>query len=112
MVSDDLFLLIREDRVLLLVAGNDHLDALLQIGLGGKAAAVTHCAQCGFVDNIGKLCARGTRSHARHLQEIYIVSDLDLLRVNLQDGFPPFEVGQVNRYAPVESAGPCEGRVQ
>ena len=112
MVSDDLLLLVREDRVLFLVAGNDHLDALLQIGLGGKAAAVAHRAQRGFVDNIGKLCAGRAGGHARHLQEVHIVGDLDLFRVNLQNGFAALEVGQVDRHAPIETAGTREGRIQ
>ena len=93
MVRDDLLLLIREDRVLLLVAGNDHFDALLQIGLGGKAAAITHRTQSSLIDNIGKLCPGGTGGHARHLQEVHIVGDLDLFRVNLQNGFAALEVG-------------------
>ncbi len=111
-VRDDLLFLICEDRILLLVAGNDHLDALLQIGLGGKAAAVTHRAQSGFVDNVGKLRAGGAGGHARYLQEVHIVGDLDLFRVHLQNGLPPFEVGQINRHAPIEAAGAREGRIQ
>ena len=38
-VGHDPLLLVGEDGVLLLVAGDDHLDALLQVGLGGEAAA-------------------------------------------------------------------------
>ena len=112
MVSDNLFLLIRENRVLFLVAGNDHFDALLQIGLGGKAAPVTHCAQSGFVYNIGKLCTGCTGGHTRHLQEVHIVGDLDLFRVHLQDGFPPFEVGQFYGYTPIKTTGTRKGRIQ
>ena len=46
-----------EDGVLLLIAGNDHLNTLLQIRLCGIFAAVAHGSQSSLIDNVGKLRA-------------------------------------------------------
>ena len=40
MVGDDFLLMVGHDGVLLLIPGDDHLDALLQIRLRGEAATV------------------------------------------------------------------------
>ena len=53
-VGHDALFLVGEDGVLLLVACNDHLDALLQICLRHALTACTHSAQSCFVDNVGK----------------------------------------------------------
>ena len=70
MVGYDALFVIGQDGVLLLVACNDHLDALLQVGLGHALAARADGPQRGFVDDVGQLCAGGTGGHPGSSWEI------------------------------------------
>ena len=56
-VGDDALFLVGHDGVLLLIARDDDLNALLEVRLRGKAAAVAHGAKRRFVDDVGKLRA-------------------------------------------------------
>ena len=111
-VGDDLLLLVGHDGVLLLVAGDDDLDALFQVCLRGKASAVAHGAQRCFVHDVGKLRAGSAGGHARDLVEVDVLGDLDLLRVDLQDSLASLEVGQLHRHAAVEAARARERGVE
>ena len=82
-VGDDLLLVVGHNGILLLVTGDDHLDALLQIRLRGEAAVVPDGPQSRLVDDVGQLCAGSTGGHAGHLVEIHILGDLDLLGMDL-----------------------------
>ena len=77
---------IGQNGVLLLVSGDDDLDALLHVGLGRLAAAVADGAQRRLVDDVGQLRARGACGHAGHLQIVDVRVGLDLFGVDLQDG--------------------------
>ena len=83
MVGDDFLLVVGHDSVLLLIPGDDHLDALLQIRLRGETATVPDGPQSRLVDDVGQLCAGSTGGHAGHLVEIHILGDLDLLGMDL-----------------------------
>ncbi len=67
MIGHDALFLVGEDGVLLLVAGDDHLDALLQVGLGGTLRPVADGAQGGFVDDVGQLRTGSAGGHAGDL---------------------------------------------
>ncbi len=83
-VGDDMLLVIGHNGVLLLIPGNDYLDALLQVGLGGKAlASVTDGPEGRLVDDVGQLGAGGAGGHTGDLVEIHILGDLDLLGMYL-----------------------------
>ena len=84
---DELFL-VGKHPVLLLIAGDDHLDALFQICLGSKAAAVPDSPQRRLVDDVGQLCAAGAGCHSGHLAPIHVLRHLDLLGVDLQNILP------------------------
>ena len=86
-VGDDPLFVVGEDGILLLIAGNDDLDALLQVGLGDLSAAIPHGAQGGFIYNIGQLRAGSAGGHAGDRQKIYIILVLHLFGVDLEDGF-------------------------
>ena len=112
MISDDTLLLVCQNGVFLLVAGNDHLNTLLQVRLGGKASAVAYCPEGCLVDDISKLRAGSAGGHAGHFPKVHIVGDLHLSGMYLQDLLPALQVGQLHGHAPVEAAGTGKGRVQ
>ena len=111
-VGHDMLLVIGHNGVLLLVAGNDYLDALLQVGLGGEAASVTDGAEGGLVDDVGQLGAGGTGGHTGDLVEVHVLGDLDLFGVYLQNGLAPQQVGQLHGYTAVETTGSGQGRIK
>ena len=112
MIGHQLLLLVGEDGVLLLVAGNDHLNALLQVGLGGKLPAIPDRPQGSLVDDVGQLRAGGAGGHPGHLVEVHIVGNSDLFGVDLQNGFPALQVRQLHRHPAVKAAGAGQGRVK
>ena len=111
-VGHDALFLVGEDGVLLLVACNDHLDALLQIGLSHALAACTHGAQGCFVDDVGKFRTGCTGSHAGHGVEVDARGQRHLFGVHFQNLFAALEVGQLHRHAAVKASGTGQGRVQ
>ena len=111
-VGDRPLFLVGEDGIFLLITRDDDLDALLKVGLRGKAPAVAHGAQRGLVDDVCKLCARGAGGHARDLAEVHVLGDLDLAGVHLEDLLAALEVGQLHGHAPVKAAGPRERGVE
>ena len=86
-VGDDPLFVVGEDGILLLIAGNDDLDALLQVGLGDLSAAIPYSAQGSFIDDIGQFSAGSAGGHAGDRQKIYIILVLHLFGVDLEDGF-------------------------
>ena len=92
-IGDRPLLMIGEDGVFLLIACDDDLDALLEVGLRGEAAAVSHGAQRGLVDDVRKLCARCTGGHARDLVVVHVLGDLDFAGVHLEDLLAALEIG-------------------
>ena len=103
-IGDRALLGIRQDGVLLLVASDDDLDALLEIRLRHLAAARAHSAQRALVDDVGELCARGTGGHARDRVEVDIVCHADLFCMDLEDILAPLEVRQFDWHAAVKAA--------
>ena len=112
MVGHDQLFLVGQDGVLLLITGNDHLDAFLQIRLGGEFPAVPDGPQGRFIDDIGQLRAGSAGCHSGDLVEIHILRHLDLAGVDPEDILTAFQVGQLNGHAPVESSRPGQGRIQ
>ena len=112
MVGYDALFVVGQDGVLLLVAGNDHLDALLKVGLRHALATRPHGTQGGFVHNVGKFCAGGTGGHACHGVEVHTRGDLHLFGVYLQDLFAALQIGQLHGHTAVKPAGTGQGRVE
>ena len=111
-IGDDFLLVVRENGVFLLVACDDHFNALFQIRLCRERPSVAHGAQRGLVDNIRQFRAGRARRHPRDLQEVHIIRDLDFLRMHLQDGLAPFQVRELHGNTAVKASGPGQGRVQ
>ena len=111
-VGDRPLFLVGEDGIFLLITRDDDLDALLKVGLRGKAPAVAHGAQRGLVDDVCKLCARGAGGHACDLAEVHVLGDLDLAGVHPEDLLAALEVRQLHGHAPVKTAGPRERGVE
>ena len=99
-----------ENGVLLLVACDDHLNALLQIRLGGKSTAIPNRPESSLVDDVGKLCTGGAGGHPGDVVEVHIVGNLNLLGVNLENFLPALEIRQFHRYPAVKTAGTQQGR--
>ena len=101
-----------ENRVFLLIACNNNLDALLKVGLRCGSTAVTHGAQRSFVHNIRKLCAGSAGSHARDLRKVNVGCNLNLLRVHTQNRLTARKVGQLHRHAAVKTTRTRQGGVK
>src|SRR5699024_6434011 len=84
-VSHNKFFLVGKDLVFLLISGDDHLNALLQVCLGGKCSAVTDCPQSRFIHNIGQISSGSSRGCLSNITEVHIIGNLDLSGMNLQD---------------------------
>ena len=111
-IADNQLFLVRQDGVLLLIAGNDHFDGFFQVSLVSFAAAVTHGTEGSLVDNIGQLCAGSTGGHAGNAVEIHIVGKLDLLGVYPEDFFTTLQVGELHRHTAVKTTGTGQCRIQ
>ena len=111
-VSHDALFVVGQDGILLLIAGNDHLDALFQVGLGHALAACADCPQGCLVDDIGQLRAGSAGGHPGHGIEIHARGQCDLFGVDFQDLLAALEVGQLHGHPAVKAAGAGEGRVQ
>ncbi|MPN06618.1 hypothetical protein SDC9_153874 [bioreactor metagenome] len=104
-VRNNLFLLGQYDGALALIAGDDHLNALIQVALRNRAAPHAHSAQGGFVYDVGKLCARGAGRRARKRVKVDVAVHIHVFRVNLEYLLAPFEIRQLDRYAAVKATG-------
>ena len=82
-VGDDHLLLVGHDLVLLLVPGDHHLHALLQVRLGHHSAPVAHRPKGSLVDHIGQLRAGGAHGNPGDGPEVHVVGQLHLPAVNL-----------------------------
>ena len=111
-VGDGLLFVVRQDGILLLVAGDDDFDAFFQVGLADGIAVVADGAQGGFIDDIGQFGAGSAGGHAGDGVEIDVVAEDDFLGMGLEDGFTACQVRQFDRDAAVETAWPQQGRVQ
>ena len=112
MVGDDLPLARGDDRVFALVARDDHLDRFLKVALIHEGAAIFDGAQRGFVDDVGKLRARGARGRALDHAPVDVRLGPHVLCVDPQDRLAAREVGQLDGDAPVEAAGAQQRRVE
>ena len=111
-ISHDALFVVRHNGILLLITGDDHLNALFQIRLGGEFPPVPDSPQSGLVHNVGKLCAGCAGGHTGDLVEINILSHLDLLGVDLQNFLPALQVRKLHRHPTVEPSGTGQGGVQ
>ena len=112
MVGYDALFVVGQDGVLLLVACNDHLNALLQVRLGHTLAACADGPQRGLVDNVGQLGTGRARGHPGHGGKVDARGQRDLFGVDLQDLLAALEVGQLHGHPAVKAAGAGQGRVK
>ena len=102
MVRDGPLLGIGENRVLLLITRDNHLDAFLKIFLRNRFPMISDRAQRSFIDDVGKLRAGSAGGHTRDLQVINVSICLDFFCVYLEDIFPSFEIRQFYRNSTVK----------
>ena len=112
MVGYDALFVVGQDGVLFLVACNDHLDALLQVGLSHALAARADGPQRGLVDDVGQLGTGRAGGHPGHGGKVDARGQRDLLSVDLQDLLAALEVGQLHGHPAVKAAGAGQGRVK
>ena len=74
--------------------------------------ALARGQQRGFVDQIGQIGADEARRDRGDLLQIDRLVQLDVLDVDLEDGFPPADVRPVDQDLPVEAARPQQRLVQ
>ena len=111
-VGYDALFVVGQDGVLLLVAGNDHLDALLKVGLRHALAPCPHGTQSSFIYNVGQLCAGGTGGHACHGVEVHTRGDLHFLACTFKISSRPFRSGSSTGTRRSNRPGRVRGRVE
>ena len=84
-ISHRPFLFVCQNRILLLVTGNDDFNALFQIRLCRIGSAITHRAQRSLIYNIRQLRSGCPGRHSGNLVKIHIIRYLDLLRMYLKN---------------------------
>ena len=112
MIGHDSLLPVRKDGIFLLIACNHHFYALFQICLTHHCAASPNRAQGGFIDDIGQLRPGGAGGHAGDGAKIHVLSQTNLLSVNLQYGLPPGQIRQLHRHPPIEPSRSGKGGIQ
>ena len=111
-IGHDVLFLVGQDRALLLIAGDNGFDARLKVFLRRRFPVVADCAKRGLVDDVGKLRAGSAGGHAGDHRVINIAGRLDLLRVDLQNGFAALEIRQLHRNLTVKAARTGQGGVE
>ena len=111
-VRHHLLFLIGENGVFLLITGDHHFNAFFQIGFVYDGAAVADCAKRCLVDDVGKLCAGCTGSHAGDGVQIHIIGCFDLFGVDFQNCLTACKVRQLHRHTAVKTAGAGQRRVK
>ena len=111
-IRHDALFLVRKDGILLLVTGNDHLDAFLKVCLRDALASGTDRPQRRLVDDVCQFCAGCTGCHPCHGIEVHTRSDLYLFGVDLQDLFTTLQVRQFHRYSAIKATGAGQRRIQ
>ena len=104
MVGYDQFLFIGKNLVLLLISGDNHLNAFLQICLGGKFPAVPDRPESRFIYNVSQIGAGSSRSRLGNIAEIHLIGNLDLSGMDLQDLFSSLQVRKLYRNPPVKTS--------
>ena len=87
MIGNDQFFFFGEHAALFLVACDNNLDAFFEVCLCCKTTTVADCTQSSFVDDVGEFSAGGTGSSFCDFMEVYIICNLDLTGMYLQDIF-------------------------
>ena len=92
-IRNDLLLLGAEYGVLALRAGNDGLDALIQIGLNDAVSSQTNGTQSRLVDNVGKVSTGSAGGCAGNRVKVDIAGHMNILSVHLQNCDTTLQIG-------------------
>ena len=87
MVSNYLFLLIRENCIFLLITSNNNLNTFLKVSLMDNSSSLTYSAKSSFIYYICKLSTGSTRCHSCNCMKVNIICRLDFLCMNFKDCF-------------------------
>ena len=68
--------------------------------------------QSGFVDYVGQIGPGETGGAARNHEQIHVLGQRNLFRMDLQDAEPAVDIGPRDHHAPVEPSGTKQRRVQ
>ena len=102
MVGDGPLLPVRQNGILLLISGDNHFNALLQILFRGKVPLVPNRPKRRFVYDIGQLRTGSTGGHPSDFLVIHIRRHFNLLGVNPQNRFSSLQIRKFHRYSPVK----------
>ena len=111
-IGDRPLLGIGEDRVLLLVAGNDNLDAFFEVCLRNCTAMISDCTQRRLIDDIRQLRAGGAGGHAGNLFKVDLALDFHFFCRDLEDILASLEIRQFDRNTTVKPARSGQRRVE
>ena len=97
---------------LLLEAGDDAVDRLVEVLHLDGGLVLAGGEQRGFVHQVGEVGAGESRRARRDHLQVDTPGDLDVLDVDAQDVFAAANVGLVDQHLAVEAAGAEQGRVE
>ena len=112
MVGNYHLFLVGKYRILLLIACDNDLDALLHVLLRRGFSARADRTERRLVYYIGKLGSGCTGRHARDVRIIDIRLGFYLLGVNAEYFFSALQVGKLYRNAAVKAAGTCKSGIK
>ena len=101
-----------EQAVLLLQAGDDPFDGVVEVAGHDHLATCTHGQQRRFVDDVGQVRSGEPGRASSYLLQVHDRVELHAVRVDAQNVQPPLEVGPVDQDLAVEPSGPQERGVE
>src|SRR5688572_7592994 len=112
MVSNDLFLFGRYDLILLFQSTDDTVNGILEVFHFHRLFAFAGSYQRSLVTYVGDVGAGKTGRLFSQLMYIHFFRDLDRLQVYFEYMFTAFQVGFVDRYLAVKTAGAQQRGIQ
>mmetsp|Transcript_14854 Transcript_14854/g.25314 ORF Transcript_14854/g.25314 Transcript_14854/m.25314 type:complete len:290 (-) Transcript_14854:454-1323(-) len=114
MESDHTTLVRVNHQILLLQACYHSIHCRVKVHVRDRAGTASRSNQRSLVAHVGQLCAREAGGERRDLlgEKLRVPFELDGGEVDPQDLGPAANVGFINRYLPVEAAGPQQRVVE
>ena len=112
MVGDAPLLLVADQPLPLLRAGDQPLDAFLELGQPDVRLAPTGCQKRCLVDKVGQVCPHETRRHGRDLPQADGPIERNRAGMDLEDLLAADQVRAIHNDVTVEAAGPHERRIK
>ena len=104
MVSNDLFLLLAQNTILLFLAGDHNLNRLKQVCLANRLSACLYRHNGRFIDHIGQVGTYSTTGRKGNLIKIYRFIHQNVLGMYLKNIHTSFQIRLLHNHATVETS--------